>query len=47
MNVMVLSSTLPEGIKYDMVEPWFEVPYTVLGEYGFYVLVDTICLWGE
>lgn len=31
MNVMILTSTPPNGLKYDKVEPWFNMNYTVRG----------------
>lgn len=31
VNIMILSSTVPENIKYDKQEPWFSVDYTDLG----------------
>lgn len=32
MNIRVLSKTLPNGLKFDKIEPWFGTKYTSLGK---------------
>lgn len=31
MNIMVLTTVLPSGVKYDKIEPWFNINYTSQG----------------
>lgn len=32
LNIMILSSTVPDDITYDKVEPWFSTNYTDRGK---------------
>lgn len=57
MNIMVLTSTLPDGIQYDTVEPWFNINYTARGiellnfflryAYKWNIFVDIPKTWNE
>lgn len=37
MNIMILSSTVPEDIQYDKIEKWFSTLYTDKGKSCYFI----------